>query len=139
MAHNPRPHVVIIAGPNGAGKTTLAPLLLRDTFEVMEYVNADAIALGLSAFQPERVALLPGWPVSITMVPAGTVRSQGPFGQSTPGGDEVTFPCPSPVSDTWICTGAGGASENDAVTERSAVMPRSHAPVPLQSPCHPSK
>jgi predicted ABC-type ATPase len=60
MAPNPRPHVVIIAGPNGAGKTTLAPLLLRDTFGVMEYVNADAIALGLSAFQPERVALQAG-------------------------------------------------------------------------------
>src|SRR5215468_5819519 len=56
MAHNPRPHVIIIAGPNGAGKTMLAPLLLRDTFGVMEYVNADAIALGLSAFQPEKVA-----------------------------------------------------------------------------------
>src|SRR5215470_5521627 len=56
MEHNPRPHVIIIAGPNGAGKTTLAPLLLRDTFGVMEYVNADAIALGLSAFQPEKVA-----------------------------------------------------------------------------------
>ena len=60
MAHHPRPHVVIIAGPNGAGKTTLAPLLLRDTFGVMEYVNADAIALGLSAFQPEKVALEAG-------------------------------------------------------------------------------
>ena len=60
MVHNPRPHVIIIAGPNGAGKTTLAPLLLRDTFGVMEYVNADAIALGLSAFQPERVALEAG-------------------------------------------------------------------------------
>jgi predicted ABC-type ATPase len=56
MAHNPRPHVVIIAGPNGAGKTTLAPLLLRDTFGVVEYVNGDDIALGLSAFQPEKVA-----------------------------------------------------------------------------------
>ena len=60
MAHNSRPHVVIIAGPNGAGKTTLAALLLRDTFGVMEYVNADAIALGLSAFQPERVAMEAG-------------------------------------------------------------------------------
>src|SRR5262249_57502358 len=60
MAHNPRPHVIIIAGPNGAGKSMLAPLLLRDTFGVMEYVNTDAIALGLSAFQPERVTLEAG-------------------------------------------------------------------------------
>jgi predicted ABC-type ATPase len=56
MVNEPRPHVIIIAGPNGAGKSTLAPFLLRATFGVMEYVNADAIALGLSAFQPERVA-----------------------------------------------------------------------------------
>ena len=41
---------MIIAGPNGAGKSTLAPLLLRDTFGLLEYVNADPIALGLSAF-----------------------------------------------------------------------------------------
>src|SRR5215470_19135606 len=60
MEHNPRPNVIIIAEPNDAGKTTLTPLLLRDTFRVMEYVNADAIALGLSAFQPERVALEAG-------------------------------------------------------------------------------
>jgi len=44
------PQVVIIAGPNGAGKSTLAPLLLRDTFGLLEYVNADPIAVGLSAF-----------------------------------------------------------------------------------------
>jgi predicted ABC-type ATPase len=45
-----KPQVVIIAGPNGAGKSTLAPVLLRDTFGLLEYVNADPIALGLSAF-----------------------------------------------------------------------------------------
>jgi predicted ABC-type ATPase len=44
------PQVVVIGGPNGAGKSTLAPLLLRDTFGLLEYVNADPIALGLSAF-----------------------------------------------------------------------------------------
>ena len=43
------PNVVVIAGPNGAGKTTLAPALLRDTFNITEYVNADTIAEGLSA------------------------------------------------------------------------------------------
>lgn len=44
------PQVVVLAGPNGAGKSTLAPILLRETFGVLEYVNADPIALGLSAF-----------------------------------------------------------------------------------------
>lgn len=47
------PDVVIIAGPNGAGKSTLAPALLRDTLKLPEYVNADTIAEGLSAFAPE--------------------------------------------------------------------------------------
>jgi len=46
------PQVIVIAGPNGAGKTTLAPFLLRDTLGVLEYVNADPIAHGLSGFDP---------------------------------------------------------------------------------------
>ena len=46
------PQVIIFAGPNGAGKTTLAPFLLRDELGITEYVNADAIAAGLSAFNP---------------------------------------------------------------------------------------
>jgi predicted ABC-type ATPase len=47
------PDLIVIAGPNGAGKSTLAPALLRDTFKILEYVNADTIAEGLSAFAPE--------------------------------------------------------------------------------------
>lgn len=54
------PYVVILAGPNGAGKSTTAPLLLRDTLAVEEFVNADAIAQGLSAFAPDGVALQAG-------------------------------------------------------------------------------
>jgi predicted ABC-type ATPase len=44
--------VIVIAGPNGAGKSTLAPALLRDTLGILEFVNADTIAEGLSAFAP---------------------------------------------------------------------------------------
>ncbi len=51
------PSIVVVAGPNGAGKTTAAPALLRDALGVTEFVNADAIAQGLSAFNPERVAI----------------------------------------------------------------------------------
>jgi predicted ABC-type ATPase len=47
------PNVIVIAGPNGAGKSTMAPALLRDTLGLLEYVNADTIAEGLSAFAPE--------------------------------------------------------------------------------------
>src|SRR5437588_2036195 len=54
------PQVIIIAGPNGAGKTTLAPFLLRDALAVLEYVNADPIALGLSGFDPASVAFEAG-------------------------------------------------------------------------------
>lgn len=55
-----KPQVVIIAGPNGAGKSTLAPFLLRDTFGLLEFVNADTISAGLSAFNVEAVALEAG-------------------------------------------------------------------------------
>lgn len=54
------PQVIVIAGPNGAGKSTLAPSLLRDTFGLLEFVNADSIALGLSAFRPEGAAVEAG-------------------------------------------------------------------------------
>lgn len=50
------PKVVVIANANGAGKSTLAPSLLRDTLGIYEYVNADTLAQGLSAFAPERAA-----------------------------------------------------------------------------------
>lgn len=56
----PYPQIIIIAGPNGAGKSTLAPLLLRDKLKLTEYVNADTIALGLSAFAPEKAAMEAG-------------------------------------------------------------------------------
>lgn len=54
------PHVVVIAGANGAGKSTIAPFLLRDTLGVLEFVNADTLAQGLSAFAPENAAIAAG-------------------------------------------------------------------------------
>ena len=54
------PKVVVIAGPNGAGKSTTAPAILRDALKVHEFVNADTIAAGLSAFSPESVAVAAG-------------------------------------------------------------------------------
>jgi predicted ABC-type ATPase len=56
----PRPSVVILAGPNGAGKSTAAPDLLHGALEVSEFVNADVIARGLSAFNPDSVAIAAG-------------------------------------------------------------------------------
>jgi predicted ABC-type ATPase len=54
------PSVIVLAGPNGAGKSTAAPFLLADTLRVVEFVNADTIALGLAAFDPDSVALEAG-------------------------------------------------------------------------------
>lgn len=55
-----RPSVVILAGPNGAGKSTVAPELLQGELAVNEFVNADVIARGLSAFDPDRAAIAAG-------------------------------------------------------------------------------
>ena len=55
-----QPAVVILAGPNGAGKSTAAPALLQGTLAVTEFVNADVIASGLSAFDVEGVAIAAG-------------------------------------------------------------------------------
>src|SRR5690606_24668834 len=56
MEQTGQPLIVVIAGPNGAGKSTTAPHLLQDAFTVSEFVNADTIAQGLSAFRPESVS-----------------------------------------------------------------------------------
>ncbi|MGP0066161.1 MAG: AAA family ATPase [Isosphaeraceae bacterium] len=54
------PSLVVLAGPNGAGKSTAAPLILKETLGIAEFVNADVIARGLSGFEPERAALAAG-------------------------------------------------------------------------------
>ena len=54
------PHLIIIAGSNGAGKSTAAPALLKDALHVDNFVNADVIAQGLCAYQPEKAAIQAG-------------------------------------------------------------------------------
>jgi len=54
------PHLIIIAGPNGAGKSTAAPALLKDALHMDNFVNADVIAQGLCAYQPEKAAIQAG-------------------------------------------------------------------------------
>ncbi len=54
------PVLILLAGPNGAGKTTASTDLLKDELRVDEFVNADAIAQGLSAFRPEKAAMEAG-------------------------------------------------------------------------------
>jgi predicted ABC-type ATPase len=52
-----RPVLVALAGPSGAGKSTAGPAFLKDTLGIAEFVNADVIARGLSAFDPEAAAI----------------------------------------------------------------------------------
>jgi len=54
------PILYIIAGPNGAGKTTTAQKFLPEKLQVVEFVNADNIAKGLSPFNPAGVAFEAG-------------------------------------------------------------------------------
>lgn len=53
-------NLYIIAGCNGAGKTTASFTILPEILDCKEFVNADAIARGLSPFQPEKVSLEAG-------------------------------------------------------------------------------
>jgi predicted ABC-type ATPase len=67
------PAVVVLGGPNGAGKSTAAPRLLRGALKVDEFVNADTLAQGLSAFRPEDVAVEAG---RLTLARLDTLEAQ---------------------------------------------------------------
>lgn len=54
------PLLVVLAGPNGAGKSTCAPYVFKDALGVDEFVNADTIAEGLSAYRPGTAAVTAG-------------------------------------------------------------------------------
>lgn len=54
------PNIFIVGGPNGAGKTTTGRRLLPVNLGMIEFVNVDNIALGISAFHPESVSLAAG-------------------------------------------------------------------------------
>lgn len=49
---------ILIAGPNGAGKTTFAHEFLPNEAQIINFLNADMIAYGLSPFAPEKAALM---------------------------------------------------------------------------------
>ncbi|HZN39177.1 MAG TPA: AAA family ATPase [Planctomycetota bacterium] len=60
MTSIPQPRVLVLAGPNGAGKSTTSQQLVHDQLGIANFVNADTIARGLAAFEPERVAAAAG-------------------------------------------------------------------------------
>ena len=53
-------NVYIIAGPNGSGKTTFARTFLPEYAKCDRFINADLIAIGLSPFSPQQVAIKSG-------------------------------------------------------------------------------
>jgi predicted ABC-type ATPase len=56
----PRPQVAVLGGINGAGKTTASQRILRDALKIPVFTNADTIARGLNAFDPESEAMKAG-------------------------------------------------------------------------------
>jgi predicted ABC-type ATPase len=52
--------VIVLGGVNGAGKTIASRSLLANTLDVATFVNADVIARGLSAFDPDAAAIRAG-------------------------------------------------------------------------------
>jgi predicted ABC-type ATPase len=59
-ARKAAPRCIVIAGPNGAGKTTFAQEFLPNYAGIVEFVNADLIAEGLSPFRPRDAAIRAG-------------------------------------------------------------------------------
>lgn len=57
---NVRPRCLVVAGPNGAGKTTFAREFLPNDERILNFVNADLIAGGLSPLKPELAAIAAG-------------------------------------------------------------------------------
>jgi len=59
--HRPtQPRCIVIAGPNGAGKTTFAREYLPKVAGLVQFVNADLIAQGLSPLDPPLAAISAG-------------------------------------------------------------------------------
>lgn len=56
MSTNKPPRVALVAGINGAGKTTASHWVLANVLKIKTFVNADTIARGLNAFDPESEA-----------------------------------------------------------------------------------
>lgn len=109
----PRPRLVILAGPNGAGKSTVGPWLLRETLLVTEFVNADVIAQGLSAFNPAAVGIAAGR-VMLKRIDELTWSSCG-SGRTT---------WPSPASQTafeWVAMTSRKGQSGDDMREASRI------------------
>ena len=93
------------AGPNGAGKSTAALALLRDLLGVGEYVNADLIAQGLSAFDTESVAFQAGRVMLARLKQLAAKRRS--FAFETTLATRSYLPWLSSLQGTRLCRGRG--------------------------------
>jgi predicted ABC-type ATPase len=55
-----KPRCIVVAGPNGAGKTTFARDYLPSIAGLINFVNVDLIAAGISPLRPELAAFAAG-------------------------------------------------------------------------------
>jgi predicted ABC-type ATPase len=88
---SPIPLAVVLAGPNGAGKSTIAPYLLKDALAVHEFVNADTIAQGLSAYRPEAAAITAGRVMPDRLRTLSSIRRDFAFETTLAGRSHVRF------------------------------------------------
>ena len=99
MRRRPRPCVIALAGPNGAGKSTVGPDLLRGALHVTEFVNADVIAQGLSAFEPDAVAIAAGRVMSARLREWASHRADFAFETTLAGRTHARDADPEPASN----------------------------------------
>jgi predicted ABC-type ATPase len=52
--------IIVVGGPNGAGESTFVYNLLLSEFGITEFVNANTIARGISAYNYKNVAFEAG-------------------------------------------------------------------------------
>jgi len=55
-----KPRCIVLAGPNGAGETTFARDYLPSIAGLVNFVNVDLIAAGMSPLRPELAAVAAG-------------------------------------------------------------------------------
>ena len=83
--------MIALAGPNGAGKSTIGPGLLRGALRVTEFVNADVIAQGISAFDPDAVAIAAGRVMRARLRDLGARRATFAFETTLAGRTNATW------------------------------------------------
>ncbi len=97
-----QPIVLVIGGPNGAGKTTCASGIMGHSLRMFHFVNADTLARGLSAYQPETVAVQAGKLMVKRLRDLGRQRSHFAFETTLAGKAHARFLRKLKAAGYWI-------------------------------------